>query len=703
MLKVLTNNKVLCLCLYADVSKLSVKQELRAYQKELLDEVGKAKVKGRNAVVCAPTGSGKTLVAASHCSEVIMKARATATGGPPHDCIYFIVPTVHLVDQQAKYIQENVINCHVGQISGNQVEATTLCEQQKINDIVVMTPAILVNALKERDPQVKLSDVSLLVLDECHHTEKDHPYMQVMDFYLKQKHADTGSKGNLPQVLGMTATLGVGSVSTPKDAESHVLTLLANLDSPELVQVTENCDKLYEYVPHPDTTLMSVGKRPIDDPFFLEIGKIMTDLQRKADMAEKPYEHGSHEYETVINQHRVSLEELGDHEALFFVNMLITYNRGLQVYHHVRKEETLGFLQREFGKRNTKPESDSKLVTMMKNALEDNTDQLQKLKAVRSEPNPKVEALKRFLLAEFKKSKQAKGIIFVKTREFTTDLVNWIKGDAELSKDMNPRRLVGGGSESRDQMTKPEQLLAIHSFDKGNCNLLVATTIGEEGLDIPECNFVIRYETVTSEIAEVQARGRARVRLQSSRFVEIVTRGSANEEHAKANKYREQLMNEACRVVTRLPETELSNEIKRRQLERLRDLDQKTKRLQAKRQSSKAADVQLTCKQCGVDVCQATDILLVETYYVVTGGCLNAKMKLDQSPNPNAAHGKVGSITCKSCGSPWGVVKRFGNGKELPALKCKSIAFIVAGGSRVNPKQWKDVPFEVQEGTENDL
>lgn len=50
-------------------------------------------------------------------------------------------------------------------------------------------------------------------------------------------------------------------------------------------------------------------------------------------------------------------------------------------------------------------------------------------------------------------------------------------------------------AEQRDVLTK---------FHKGEINLLIATTVAEEGLDIPACNFVIRYGLVTNEIAMIQ-------------------------------------------------------------------------------------------------------------------------------------------------------------------------------------------------------
>lgn len=56
-------------------------------------------------------------------------------------------------------------------------------------------------------------------------------------------------------------------------------------------------------------------------------------------------------------------------------------------------------------------------------------------------------------------------------------------------------------------MTTAEQDEVIRRFKSGIVRLLVATSVGEEGIDIPECNLVIKYNHVGNEVTTVQTRG----------------------------------------------------------------------------------------------------------------------------------------------------------------------------------------------------
>lgn len=90
------------------------------------------------------------------------------------------------------------------------------------------------------------ADLTLIIIDECHHTQKGEVYNHIMRRYLKQKHKNMKLKKEqrhivpLPQILGLTASPGVGSATKMDKAEEHILrvnSILSFLSAPILTQV----------------------------------------------------------------------------------------------------------------------------------------------------------------------------------------------------------------------------------------------------------------------------------------------------------------------------------------------------------------------------------------------------------------------------------------------------------------------------------
>jgi len=92
-------------------------------------------------------------------------------------------------------------------------------------------------------------------------------------------------------------------------------------------------------------------------------------------------------------------------------------------------------------------------------------------------------------------------------------------------------------------------------IDPSYCNLLVATDVAQEGLDMPKCNFVIRYNFVSNEIGSVQSKGRARA--PNSECYLIVEKDSTNERREIENLYKERLMMQALEDVDKMSLSEL--------------------------------------------------------------------------------------------------------------------------------------------------
>ena len=136
----------------------------------------------------------------------------------------------------------------------------------------------------------------------------------------------------------------------------------------------------------------------------------------------------------------------------------------------------------------------------------------------------KVQTLKGYLDGLYEKPTEVRCIVFVKKR-FTARLL------AGLFKLVGSRRLrlavlIGTRKpEAGDfKVTIRQQMLTLTRFRKGEINLLFATSIAEEGLDIPLCNVIIRFDMYDTLIQYIQSRGRARHK--QSRYVHMLERGN---------------------------------------------------------------------------------------------------------------------------------------------------------------------------------
>jgi Fanconi anemia group M protein len=104
-----------------------------------------------------------------------------------------------------------------------------------------------------------------------------------------------------------------------------------------------------------------------------------------------------------------------------------------------------------------------------------------------------------------KAPKDKRTIIFCQYRDSAQKIVDRL---SEM-KDAAPVRFVGQASRDEDKgLSQKKQLEILQSFRDGEYNVLVATSVAEEGLDIPKVDLVIFYEPIPSEIRTIQRRGR---------------------------------------------------------------------------------------------------------------------------------------------------------------------------------------------------
>jgi len=140
-----------------------------------------------------------------------------------------------------------------------------------------------------------ISDLNMLIMDECHHTILSHPYNAIMEAYYTT--CRQNSAAPLPQIIGLTASLGVG---TNDDPQSHYVRICANLDCECITYVRhkENVEELLRLNPRPQRDqIVPVEPRDMDAEFAKEVMLMMSELMMLEEMT-LVISHVSHELGT---------------------------------------------------------------------------------------------------------------------------------------------------------------------------------------------------------------------------------------------------------------------------------------------------------------------------------------------------------------------------------------------------------------------
>ncbi|NXG57161.1 IFIH1 protein, partial [Hemiprocne comata] len=694
---------------------------LRDYQME----VAKPALNGENIIICLPTGSGKTRVAVYITKDHLDKKKRASEPGK----VIVLVNKVPLVEQHLRKEFSPFLKpwYQVIGLSGDSQLKISFPEVVRRNDVIICTAQILENSLLNAGEEDEeggclfcclffFSDFSLIIIDECHHTQKEGVYNNIMRRYLKEKMRNRKlAKENKPlipqpQILGLTASPGVGGATSYSKAEEHILKICANLDACRIMTVEEHASQLKNQVKEPyKKTVTADDKRR--DPFREKITEIMTAIQNYCQLYPKS-EFGTQPYEQwVIREERRAAKEEKRRERVC-AEHLKKYNDALQINDTIRMVDAYNhinnFYKEEKRKKTVRSDDDDDDEPAV--SKQDETDKFlidlfhakkKQLKELARKPeyeNEKLIQLRNTLMEEFTKTEEPRGIIFTQTRLSAFALFQWIKDNPKFEEvGIKAHYLIGAGHNSETKpMTQNEQREVIDKFRGGNVNLLIATTVAEEGLDIKECNIVIRYGLVTNEIAMMQARGRARA--DDSTYALVASSGSRAIEREDVNIYREKMMYKAIQRVQKMPQQEYLNKIQNFQLQSLVEKEMKAKRDQRKTYKKNPSLITFLCKNCHKLVCSGEDIQVIENMHHVSVKkdfqSLYHTRENKTLQEKDADYQINGEIICKDCGQAWGnmMVHR---GLDLPCLKIKN--FVVVFEDKKTTKQifkkWGELPI----------
>uniref|UniRef100_A0A8C5TWQ2 RNA helicase n=1 Tax=Malurus cyaneus samueli TaxID=2593467 RepID=A0A8C5TWQ2_9PASS len=653
--------------------------ELRGYQREAAAPA----LSGRNSIVWLPTGAGKTRVAVHVCRRHLESRR----GGK----VAVLVNKVHLVDQHTEKEFHALQDAFkVTSISGDTSHKAFFADLVKKSDVVICTAQILQNALvsAEEDTHVELTDFSLLVIDECHHTHKDAVYNKIMLRYLQQKLS--GERG-LPQILGLTASPGTGGATSFEGAVEHILQICANLDTEKITSVQEEQQHLQSHVPQPRKQYDLCQER-VQDPFGERLKRMMMQIQQYMQEPDLPQDFGTQIYEQRIVELEKRAAEAFCRKTRVCALHLRKYNDALLIHDAVRMLDAFQCLQEFYGaERDEKDPTEQFLAATFK----ENRASLQALAGDQRYENPRLGKLEGILREHFQPLGTSRGIIFTRTRQSAHSLLSWLQTTATLrGKHIRAAVLTGAGySNQTKHMTQNEQQDVIKQFRQGALNLLFSTSVAEEGLDIPECNIVVRYGLMTNEIAMMQVRS-SWDRLRSPKASGVGQRGSCipcrqllGDDHVPVLLTATSALQARGQAIRELQEVAVTSWL------------MKEARLSERRQRHDPDSVRLYCVNCSQAVCRGSDIRTVEdmhhvnvnpsfrSFYRVSSGKIQFQRTFrDWEPGSR--------IACKACSQDWGMEMLYRQVK-LPILCIKNFVVETPAEKR-RYKKWSAVTFPIK-------
>ncbi|KAG0287620.1 Dicer-like protein 1 [Linnemannia gamsii] len=455
----------------------------RQYQVELF-----RKAEAGNVIAVMDTGSGKTLVAVMLIREMLRREREAQRGPEKRKISFFIVNNVPLVFQQAAVIRSNCdaeVTMLCGAMETKKYSNELWDEMYKKVDVVVLTAQILLDLF--RHGFVKMFRVNLLIFDECHHARKDHPFCCIMkEFY----HVSDLENSQRPKVFGMTASPSSDIGSKLK----HSAIELEDLMDAKVFTVDQ--DDVRQYVERPLEFVAQFNPPPTYRNTMLT-----SSLRSKCVMSPR--------LSLIVESVQSNLSHLGPWcvDSLLRVNVENMARRDGGVK-QIPEEIRTAF---EVVKSWTFP---SPVVNI-------------------KQMSPKVMKLIQILRVAGKSwTKDFCGIIFVQQRDTAIALCLLLQ-ELDEFRDIFRVQVLAGHSDESDSVLKmkfQEQNAIISNFRSKFYNLLVATSVAEEGLDIQPCNVVIRFDPVTTTISHIQSRGRARQ--MNSRYIMMMEFENRREEAA---------------------------------------------------------------------------------------------------------------------------------------------------------------------------
>ncbi len=487
-----------------------------------------------NTLVVVPTGLGKTVIALILIADDLKKN---------NDKILFLAPTKPLVTQHASFLKEhltidkNSIATFTGEIS--PVKRTKMWKENKI---IISTPQVIQNDLLSK--RLDLKDVSLIIFDEAHHAVGDYAYVFVSEMYKNQREnrhilAITASPGNdVSKILEVCKNLEVKNIEirTKHDPDVRPYVHDLKIDWKEIPLPRD-----FTYTIQLLRKALSLRLKKLKEIGIIESSSLslinkrkLLDAQKKiqAEIRRSPKPH-----KILFQAASIQSEAMKIHYALELIQ-----TQGVNAFNN--------YFQR-MGK-----EASSKNSTKSSRSIMSDNDIMEAAAYAKSLDieHPKVEEIAKIVKKQLSEKPESKIIIFTHYRDTSAHITKTL----EKVKNAKPARFIGQAVKENDKgLTQKQQAEIIKKFREDTYNVLIATSVAEEGLDIPSTDLVVFYEPVPSEIRLIQRRGRTARKMPGSVLI-LITKGTPDEGYYWSAKRKEKRM----RSELELLRTKLTKQLK---------------------------------------------------------------------------------------------------------------------------------------------
>ena len=488
--------------------------ERREYQVNIANSAAKA-----NTLVVLPTGMGKTVIALLLIEKQLQKE---------NNKILFLAPTKPLVLQHAQFLRQYLtIDAEAISVFTGEISPAKRTEMWDKSRIIVSTPQVIENDLLSK--KISLKDVSFIIFDESHHAVGQYSYVFVSEMHKKQRENDR-------LVLGMTASPG-NDIMT-------ILEVCKNLDITNIEIRTKYDPDVRPYVHDLNITWREI---PLPKDFAYTIQLLKKALSDRLKLLK---DVGVVESSSVSLINRTKLldaqkkiqEEIRAHvkppKILF--KAASTQSAAMKIYYAIELLQTQGVnALRNYFQRMGK-EAVSKEGSKASREIMSDSNIVEAVAYVKSlnVEHPKLQEIVKIVQQQLNTKPDSKIIIFTHYRDTSSYVVKQLE-NVEKAK---PVRFVGQAGRDDDKgLTQKEQADIIKKFKEGAYNVLIATSVAEEGLDIPSTDLVVFYEPIPSEIRAIQRRGRTG-RDMPGNVIILITKDTQDEAYYWAAKRKEKRM-----------------------------------------------------------------------------------------------------------------------------------------------------------------